>query len=220
MRSIAVIGRKGGSGKTTVAVHVAIGLHLRGRRTLLADADPQRSAIEVLKGRAGAGPEVAASSGPKLFALKTTAMRAGLDALVIDTPAVLEDEVAHAVVLSDLALLVVRPTFLDLAAAVRTSEIIRRLRKPGLVVLNQAPIARGQVEPPLVRRSIEALRLLRLPVAPVIVRSRSAYQSVVETGRSAEELDGEPTAAQEMREFCAFVDRFAFGARAARPAQT
>ncbi|MDR3511474.1 MAG: AAA family ATPase [Caulobacteraceae bacterium] len=214
MRSIAVIGRKGGSGKTTVAVHLAIGLHLRGRRTILADADPQRSSIEVLRGREGGGPEPVASSGPKLFALKTASMRAGLDALVIDTPAVLEDEVAHAVVLSDVALLVVRPTFLDLAAAVRTSDIIRRLRKPGLVVLNQAPIARGQVEPPLVKRSVEALKLLRLPLAPVIIRSRAAYQSVLETGRSAEELDGESMAAQEMRELCAFVDRFVFGGRA------
>lgn len=220
MRSIAVIGRKGGSGKTTVAVHLSIGLHLRGRRTILADADPQRSSIEVLKGRAGPGPETVASAGPKLFALKTSSMRAGLDALVIDTPAVLEDEVAHAVVLADLALLVVRPTFLDLAAAVRTSDIIRRLRKPGLVVLNQAPIARGHVEPPLVKRSIEALRLLRLPLAPVIIRSRAAYQSVLESGRSAEELEGEPVAAHEMREFCAFVDRFAFGARASSPAGT
>ena len=31
MRSVAVIGRKGGSGKTTIAVHLAIGLHLRGQ---------------------------------------------------------------------------------------------------------------------------------------------------------------------------------------------
>jgi chromosome partitioning protein len=212
MRSVAVIGRKGGSGKTTIAVHLAIGFHLRGRRTVLADADPQRSSVEVLRARQAPGPEPVASAGAKLFALKTAMMRAGAEALVVDTPAVLEEEVVSAVVLSDLALLVVRPTFLDLAAAVRTSDIVRRLRKPGLVVLNQAPVARGTVEPPLVKRSIEALRLLKLPVAPVVIRARAAYQTVLETGRSAEELEGETTAAHEMRDFCAFVDRFAFGA--------
>ena len=139
--------------------------------------------------------------------------RAGNEALVIDTPAVLEEEVAQAVILADLALLVVRPTFLDLTAAVRTSDIIRRLRKPGLVVLNQAPPARETVEAPAVARATEALRLLRLPVAPTIIRSRSAYQTVVESGRSAEELTGDTLSAQEMRAFCDFVHRFAFAPR-------
>ena len=55
MRTVAVVGRKGGSGKTTLAVHLAMGFVLRGRTTILADADPQRSAIEVFKGRSEAG---------------------------------------------------------------------------------------------------------------------------------------------------------------------
>jgi chromosome partitioning protein len=215
MRTVAVIGRKGGSGKTTIAVHLAIGFALRGRRTLLADADPQRSAVEVLKARRDPGPEAVATAGPKLFTLQAGAERCGVDALVIDTPAVLEEEVAHAVVLSNLSLLVVRPTFLDLAAAVRTSEIIRRLRKPGLVVLNQAPATRGTVEPPQVKRAIDALRLLRLPVAPVVIRSRAAYQAAPEAGVSVEELASDPVAAQEMTGLCDFVDRFAFGVRMA-----
>jgi chromosome partitioning protein len=218
MRTVAVIGRKGGSGKTTLAVHLAIGFHRRGRATVLADADPQRSSIEVLKARRAPGPEAIATAGPKLFALKTTVMRGGAQALVIDTAAVLEEEVAHAVVLADLVLLVVRPTFLDLAAAAQTADIIRRLRRPGLVVLNQAPVARESVEPPMVKRSIEALRLLRLPVAPVVVRSRAAYQTVLESGASVEEVGSDPVAAQEMAAFCAFVDRFAFGERRAEPA--
>jgi chromosome partitioning protein len=213
MRTIAVIGRKGGSGKTTVAVHLAIGLHLRGRRTVLADIDPQYSAVEVLRARPDDGPGVIASEGAKLFTLQVDVARTGADALVIDTPAVLEEEVAQAVVLADLALLVVRPTFLDLAAAVRTSEIIRRLRKPGLVVLSQAPVARGTAEAPAVVRANEALKLLRLPVAPSVIRARAAYQTVVEGGRSAEELSGDPTAALEISRFCDFVDRFAFSPR-------
>jgi len=211
MRTVAVVGRKGGSGKTTIAAHLAMGFVLRDRKTILADADPQRSATDVFRGRSGPGPELIATSGSKLFALKTSAMSAGADALVIDTPAVLEDETAKAVVLSDLSLLVVRPTFLDLSAAVRTSSIIRQLRRPGLVILNQAPAPRESVEPPIVKRAIEALNLLRLPIAPVVVRARAAYQTVMESGRSTEELAAETIAAQEMKELCAFIDRFVFG---------
>src|SRR5579871_6579085 len=109
MRTIAVIARKGGSGKTTVAVHVAIAAHLRGRRTLLADSDPQRSSSIVLRGRRGPGPQVVETSGPKLFALQVAALRQGIDCLLIDTAAGAEDELAHAIVLADLSLLVIRP---------------------------------------------------------------------------------------------------------------
>jgi chromosome partitioning protein len=211
MRTIAVIARKGGSGKTTVAVHMAIAAHLRRHRTLLADADPQRSSCDVLKGRRDDGPAWNETSGPKLFALQVAAQRAGVDALVIDTAAGAEDEVAHAIVLSDLSLLVIRPTFLDFAAAIRTVDVMRRLHKPGLIVLNQAPPAREGIEPPAVKKAQEALRLMRLPVAPTILRARSAYQSALECGRSAEELDAGGPAAQEVADLWAFVERLAFG---------
>ena len=100
-----------------------------------------------------------------------------------------------------------------LGAAVRASDIIRRLRKPGLVVLSQAPVGRGTSEAPAVLRATEALRLLRLPIAPSVIRARDAYQTVVEAGRSTEELPGDPTAALVMSRFCDFVDRFAFAPR-------
>lgn len=214
MRTIAVIARKGGSGKTTLAVHLAVAAHLRGRKVLLADADAQRSAMEVLRGRQGPGPEVVETSGSKLFALQLNALRSGVDTMIIDTPAVLEEELSHSIVVSDLSLLVIRPTFLDIAAALQTAEVIRRLRKPGLIVLNQAPVPREGVEPPAVKRAIEALRLMRLPVAPLIMRARANYQSVLETGRSVEELDAANPAAREMAGLWGFVERLVYGREA------
>jgi chromosome partitioning protein len=220
MRTIAVIARKGGSGKSTVAVHVALAAHLGGRRVLLADTDAQRSASQVLKGRQGDGPELAETTGGKLFALQAASVRAGVDLMVVDTPAVVEEEIAHAIVAADLCLLVIRPTFLDLAAAIQTAEIVRRLRKPGLVVLNQAPSPRAGVEAPSVKRSLEALKLLRLPVVPTVVRARMAYQSAFETGRSAEEVDALGEAGREIADLWTFVDGFLFGRRApTAPAQ-
>jgi chromosome partitioning protein len=211
MKTIAVIARKGGSGKTTVAVHMAIAAHLRGRKALVADADPQRSSSTVLKGRRGSGPQFAETSGPKLFALQVAAQRAGIDTFIIDTPAGAEDETAHAIVLADLSLLVIRPTFLDFAAAIRTSEVLRRLHKPGVIVLNQAPVSRAGAEPPLVKKAHEALRMMRLPVAPAILRARSAYQAALEIGCSAEEVGAPSAAAREVAELWAYVERLTFG---------
>jgi len=215
MRTIAVIARKGGSGKTTVAVHLAIAAHLRGKQTLLADSDPQRSSSTVLRGREACGPAFCETSGPELLRVQTGAVRAGVEALFIDTAAGAEDELAYAIVLADLSLLVIRPTFLDFAAAIRTAEVLRRLRKPGLIVLNQAPVSRAGAEPPLVKKAQEALRIMRLPVAPTILRARAAYQSALEGGRSAEEIGGPAAqAGEEVAGLWGYVERLAFGAAA------
>jgi chromosome partitioning protein len=211
MRTIAVIARKGGSGKITVAVHMAIAAHLRGYRALLADSDPQRSSSTVLRGRNRPGPAFTDTAGPELFGVQAGAVRAGVDPLIIDTAAGAEDELAHAIVLADLSLLVIRPTFLDFAAAIRTVEVLRRLRRPGVIVLNQAPVSRAGAEPPLVKKAHEALRLMRLPVAPTILRARAAYQSALETGASAEETQPDSIAAQEVGDLWAYVARLVFG---------
>jgi len=212
MRTIAVIARKGGSGKTTVAVHLALAAYLGGRKTLLADSDPQRSSSTVLSGRLAAGPALTDTTGAKLVGLQSAAVRAGVEAMVIDTAAGAEEDLAHAIVLADLSLLVIRPTFLDFAAAIRTAEVLRRLRKPGLMLLNQAPVARAGAEPPLVKKAQEALTMMRLPLAPTILRARAAYQTALETGASVQETAAGTPAAQEIGELWTYVERLVFGA--------
>jgi len=213
MRTIAVIARKGGSGKTTVAVHLAIAAHLRGRKTLLADADPQRSSSTVLRGRGGSGPSFAQTSGAELCRLQRVAVNRKTDVMVIDTSAGAEEDLSHAIVLADLTILVIRPTFLDFAAAVETAAVLRRMEKLGVIVLNQAPVARAGVEPPLVRKAQEAVRLMRLPLAPVVLRSRTAYQQALESGRSAEEFGAGGPAAEEVANLWRFVELVIFRAQ-------
>jgi chromosome partitioning protein len=210
MRTIAVIALKGGSGKTTVTTHVALAAHLRGLKTLVADSDPQRSATEVLSARNEAGPECIGAAGPSLFAAQLAAVGSGVEVMVIDTAAGAVEDVGQAIVLADLSLLVVRPTLLDIAAAVRTVDIIQRVRKPAMLVVNQAPASRDGIEPPTVKRALRALAFMRLPVAPTLIRSRAIYQSALETGRSAEECF-DTSAAREIADLWTFVERFIFG---------
>lgn len=213
MRTIAVIARKGGSGKTTVAVHLAIAAHLAGKRVVIADTDPQQSSLEVFRHRKGGGPEAVASTPAGLVGVQFRAQASGADVLIIDTPAGTEEGMSNAIVLADMSLLVIRPTFLDLAAAVYTTDVLRRLRKLSLVVLNQAPVARDGVEPPPVRRALQALKVMRQAVTPVILRARASYQTTIATGRSAVETAPTGPAARELAELWAFVERFALSSR-------
>jgi len=136
-----VIALKGGSGKTTVATHLALAAHLRDVDVMLVDIDPQRSAQSVLSAREGGGPAYVASSGGELMAAKFAALGLGKQLLVIDTAAGAVEDVSEAIVLADLAVLVARPTLLDLAGLAPTLGIVRRLGKPAVVVVNQAPVA-------------------------------------------------------------------------------
>jgi len=211
LRTIAVVALKGGSGKTTIATHLAIAAHLRGLDTLLVDTDPQQSSGEIMAMRVGDGPDYMVESGAQLLQVQFAAVGLRKQLLVSDTPAGALDDVSEAIVLADHAVMVVRPTLLDLAALARTVAIVRRLNKPATVVVNQAPPARGGVESPLVKRALRALDYMGLPVAPVIVRARSIYQTALETGRSAEEMS-DPAAAQEIEALWRYIDQAATAA--------
>ncbi|THD79408.1 MAG: ParA family protein [Phenylobacterium sp.] len=199
MKTLAVVSRKGGSGKTTVAVNLTMAARAMGVKAVLADADPLRSACDVLKGREDAASLIFETSAAKLFALIEASRRAGADLLIIDTPAVPEADVAEAVKVADLCLAVARPTYLDLAAAVRSVTIIQRLGKDGLIILNQCAPPRNGVEPPQVVKAFEALRFAGLPVASAVLRSRVGHQTAFAQRRSVLELDGQAAAAAEVR---------------------
>lgn len=198
MKTIVVTSRKGGVGKTTLALNLALAAFGGGAKVLLADIDPQRSATDALKARTRPGPALVETTAGKLFQLHMAAGREGVDLMVIDTPSTPEAEVALAMNIADLCVLVSRPNFLDVASVVRSSEAVRRLGRTGVVVLNQAPPSRKGVEPPAVLRAIEALRFGGLPLASVGLRSRTVYQAAIAHGVSVAEWDANSTAAREI----------------------
>jgi chromosome partitioning protein len=204
LRTLAVVSLKGGSGKTTVATHLALAAHLRGVDTLVVDIDPQGSSSDVLGSRADAGPECVKSSAANLMTCQFAAVSAGKRLMIIDTPAGALEDVGEAVVLADYAVMVVRPTLLDLAGLARTLRLVNKLGKPAAVVLNQAPATRDTNEPPMVKRALAALDYMKAKVAPTLLRARVIFQTAVETGRSVEELT-DPAAAREAAALWDFI---------------
>jgi chromosome partitioning protein len=198
VKTLAVMSRKGGAGKTTLAVNLTLTAYLAGWKTLLADIDPQRSASDALRTRVGPGPGLAEINAGKLFQTRSQALHDAYDVMLIDTPAAPDADVAVAVNSADLCVLVCRPTFLDIASVARSAEMVRRLGKAGLIVMNQAPSKRGGVEPASVQQAIEALRFCGLPIAPIGLRSRTIYQQAIARGLSVGEWDATAPAAHEI----------------------
>ncbi|WP_297508304.1 ParA family protein [uncultured Caulobacter sp.] len=211
MKTLAVISRKGGAGKTTLAVNLAITAHLAGLKVMLADLDAQRSASDALRARNSAGPVLAEINAGKLFSTQVSAQHDNFDALVIDTPAAPETDVLQAINCADLCVLVCRPTFLDIASVVRSAEAVRRLGKRGVIVLSQAPPRRNGVEPPAVIKAAEALRFTGMPLAPIGLRARAAFQQSIAHGRSVCEWEPGSAAAEEISRLWELVAPMLFG---------
>jgi chromosome partitioning protein len=187
MKTISVLSRKGGSGKTTVSVSLAVAAQQAGLRTVLADVDPMRSAAVVLGGREDAASLLLETSAAKLRTVQAACRRQGCDLLVVDTPPAPESDVARSIEIADLCLAVARPSALDVAAVAETVRLIRRHGRPGLIVLNQCPPSRGGAESPLTRSAVEQLEFTGLGVAQAKLRSRVAYQHAAGQSRAVTE---------------------------------
>ena len=210
MKTLCVASLKGGSGKSTIALNLAITYSFGGSKTLLIDIDKQKSSTEAVRGRSFEHLDIVSSSGSKLHNVQFNAVRQGYKVVFIDTPAGNEEEILNGVVLSDLILLIVRPTFLDLATAAATHRLATQLSKPVFAVISQAPPSRDGVESRSVRTALQVLDTLKIERARVCLRSRQIYQTSLETGRAVTEtLDVQ--AAAEINELLAEVTSRLFG---------
>jgi chromosome partitioning protein len=205
MKTISVLSRKGGSGKTTVSVSLAIAAQQAGLKTVLADVDPMRSAAVVLASREDAASLLLETSAAKLRAVQAACRREGCDLLIIDTPPAPEADVARAVEIADLCLAVARPSALDVAAVAETIRLVRRRGGRGMIVLNQCPPLRGGAESPLTRAAVEQLEFTGLSVAKAKLRSRVAHQHAAGQSRGVTEWGPASEAAADVLRLLAEV---------------
>ena len=199
MKTLAILSRKGGAGKTTVALHLAVAAQASGRgRVALVDMDPQRSAADWWRSREADTPELVETEPGELAAVVKAAKDAGVELLVVDTRPSAEADALEAATCADLALLVVKPSILDLRAVAGTVDTVKRAKTPGLILINQAPPTRGGQEAAIVEEARAALEGYGLPVVPVVLRARAAYHAALIDGRAVNELEPSGKATAEI----------------------
>ena len=122
---LGVVNLKGGAGKTTTAVYLAAGLHRSGR-VLLADADPQQSAL-LWSQQDPVFPYTVVSLPVKDLHRRLADLGRGYDHIVIDTPPGDLGIIRSAVMAVDTVIVPASPTGLDVNRLMPTIELLAEL---------------------------------------------------------------------------------------------
>src|SRR5580700_2678838 len=174
MFTISLIGQKGGTGKTTVALGLAVAAARAGYATAIVDLDPQASAAKWKGRRADENPAVVPAQVPRLKQTMETARSGGVDFVFIDTAGRKDDSALSAARCSDLVLIPTRTSILEIETLPEVNDMLRLAGSPSAFVLLNC------VHPSAGPRGITDTQgtikdLFELNVCPIHICQRSAY---------------------------------------------
>lgn len=203
MKTIVIANQKGGSGKSTVTVHLAAAAELAGDGpVILSDTDPQGSAGDWFNQRRRAGLETPRYSPLSLGDVSTKIRaldQAGAEYLFIDTAPSIGSVNAELFAVADLILIPLNPTPADLRALVKGLPLIKQSGRPFSFLL-------ARVRANLKNNDGAAMALHSLGLLlPTRMHERVIYSETFAHGKTALEIDPQGVAAQEISELWATV---------------
>lgn len=196
MQTLAMIAQKGGTGKTTLALSLAVAAEAAGQSVIVIDLDPQASACRWGDRRTAEAPAVMDAQPARLAAALAKAAQSGFDLAIVDTPARVEQAAAEAAKAADLVLIPCKPSILDLETLRTTAELVQgRSKRPPLVVLNAIPAQGTRHE-----QAAQAITGMGLEVCPIYVGQRVAFEYAMQAGQSVTEYEPDGRAASDIRQ--------------------
>lgn len=193
---ITIAQQKGGAGKTTLAINLAIGFLRAGKTVALMDTDPQGSAGRWFMTRIESQQEpglnfsTASAWGVPYECRKLADSH---DIVIIDTPPKADSDLRPALRVSDLVLIPVATSHVDLWAVEVVLYLAERERKPAMMVMTRArPGTR------LAADVAEKAAEMEAEVAATPMANRVVYAETLGQGKAALEARKGPAHAEVM----------------------
>jgi chromosome partitioning protein len=175
MKTITLASGKGGSGRSTTALALAVHTHLENRRVALIDLDPGQGVVQRWFAlREKEGPElVTPDANHKLHVELKRLADAGTQFVFIDTePAVDKDRVTEAAIKAcDLCLIPVRPSFFDVTSIGAVVEMCEERGKPYRTLLVDVDDHTAQW-----KKLVDAAAVALRTKPPTLLNSRLAHR--------------------------------------------
>jgi chromosome partitioning protein len=202
-----MLAQKGGTGKTTLSIHLAVEATLSSLRTIIIDVDPQASATTWWRRRSAELPALVQAHGENLADVVTRASDLGYALAIIDSAPHSSDTARESVSLSDWVAIPTRPAILDLDAIGASTSLVANDRTPSQIVLNACPPPGPYGEPRIVAEAREALKTYGIEVCSVAISQRAAFSHALIDGQSVSEFDPVGKASTEIRHLWQAVKR-------------
>ncbi len=201
-RVLTIAQQKGGAGKSTLAVNLAVAWARAGHTTALVDIDPQGSTARWAEVRAtDPALEDSGLSATVITGWRTTNQVKRLadenDVVVIDSPPHAETDAKLAIRAADTVVVPMQPGPADLWATAPTLDIATAEKRPCLIVLNRVP-PRGKLVERIVAE-VEAMDRANLGVAAARIGNRIAFASAFAEGKGVLESEPRGQAAAEIK---------------------
>jgi chromosome partitioning protein len=216
LKTVAFVAQKGGVGKTTDAVNLAVASVLAGVQTIVFDLDPQENAVIWAERRSkylssqkntaiSAGPRKQTNQLPYVEFLTERRLpeklrekdAEGFDLAIIDTPPAAGPQAVAAAQEADLILIPCGTDLIDIDAIRRTALLVKTVTTPAFVVFSAvSPGATVLLED--ARALVSNDKKAPLETAPVVLRERSAYRVAWPRGQGVTEIESQGKAAAEI----------------------
>jgi chromosome partitioning protein len=198
---ICLVNQKGGVGKTTIAVNLASCLSERGFQTLLVDADPQGSVLQWQSISQDQPFEVTHRPSASLLSDKK-GMALGRDHVIIDAPPAIGEITRAVLSVSDLAIIPIGPSPLDIWSSKETISLFPEVRKRNRRLTPKLLICRKIVGTRVGKEAREALETYGIPLFASEISQRVAFVEAMISGRSVLNFAPHSEAAEEIRRLC------------------
>ncbi|MHC5855312.1 ParA family partition ATPase [Nostoc sp.] len=196
---IAVLNQKGGSGKTTVSIHLAHAFSMRGYRVLLVDTDPQGSTRDWAAARNGEAPFSVIGLDRPILHKELPKLAQGYDFVFIDGAPRVSDLTRSAIMAVDFVLVPVQPSPLDVWAVHEVVQLVQEatIYKPDLTAAFL--INRKIANTALGREVTEVLGEYPFPVLKAQISQRVAFAECLNIGSTVLEAAPKSAASDEVR---------------------
>ena len=196
---ITICQQKGGTGKTTLAVHLALAFaKLHNLKIAIIDTDPQGSLGKwfVVRTEKKVSNENLTFKTASLWGAQyeSKTLKKDHDIVIIDTPPKIESDARPSIEAADLVLIPVTPSHVDFWA---TEAIIEIAKKAGKKIFIQ--INRANQRSKLVKKTHEYIKSINVKSTNTLIGHRQIYASSMGEGKTAIEKQKKSNAVEEIK---------------------
>lgn len=201
MYTIAIVGQKGGTGKTTLAENLAVAATKARRTVAVIDLDPQTTATNWHDRRESQTPIVVSCQVARLRFVLSEAGKNGVEMAFLDGPGKNAEATLEAAKAADLVLIPIQPIINDIETLPAFRDLLRVAGdKPALVIINNAPTQGTRHT-----HAQEAAQQAGFMVCPIVLFHRAAVYDAPLPGLAVQEYEPDGKAAQEMAQLYKFT---------------